>query len=328
MRRFQPRAPRADLPSPAQVITDAIIARLEAGTRPWKKPWTGIAAQRPLRACGTPYRGGNIFWLWLVADMLGYGSPYWMTYRQAGLLGGQVRKGQKSTIAIFYRTYGKDTQDATTGETATETRRVLRSYAVFNADQVDGLPERFYPKPVETVRPVDGNRLAELTAFFDAIPADIRHGGSKAYYSPVGDFIQLPPPDCFVDADRYGAVRVHESAHWSGAEHRLNREFGKRFGDDKYAAEELVAELASAILGSELALPVDHLDDHASYISHWLRILKADPRALLAIASKADEAATYLLKLGGRDPMPDEADQPEIGANDQEPTPAGEAVAA
>jgi len=316
MRRFKSRAPRPDLPSPAQVITDAIIARLEAGTRPWRKPWTGTAPQRPLRSCGTPYRGGNIFWLWLVADMLGYGSPYWMTYAQAAALGGQVRKGEKATIAIFYKTYAKRSHDEATGEEVTENRRVLRSYHVFNADQVEGLPARFHLHPPYAERPIEADRLAEITAFFDMIPATTRHGGDHAYYSPIGDYIQLPPPEAFTDAERYGATRAHECSHWSGGEKRLNREFGKRFGDDAYAAEELVAELSSAILGSELGLPVEHLDSHASYIAGWLRILKADSRALLAIASKADAAATYLLGLAGRHPTHDIEEPVETGAND------------
>jgi len=89
--------------SPAARITQEIIARLEAGTRPWIKPWRGVAVSRPLRACGTPYRGMNVFWLWMVADMCGYTSPFWMTYNQAKTLGAQVRKGEKSTIAIFYK---------------------------------------------------------------------------------------------------------------------------------------------------------------------------------------------------------------------------------
>lgn len=321
-------APRADIPSPASIITDAIIARLEAGTRPWRKPWAGSGPQRPLRYCGTPYRGGNIFWLWLVADMLGYSSPYWMTYRQSRLLGGQVRKGEKSTIAIFYKSYGKEVADPDTGEETTQTRRVLKSYPIFNADQIDGLPDRFHPTPAATPKPIDADRLAEITAFFERIPATTRHGGDEAFYDPVGDYIQLPPPDAFIDADHYGATRAHECVHWSGGERRLNRAFGDRFGDEKYAAEELVAELASAILGSELGLPVDHLDDHASYIAHWLRILKADPKALLSIASKADEAAHYLLSLGGRDPLPDEEDDFETGANDGETLSPPAAIAA
>jgi len=291
MRSYSRHAPRADVPSPAQ---------------------------RPLRACGTPYRGGNIFWLWLVADMLGYASPFWMTYRQAAQLGGQVRKGEKSTIAIFYKAYGKRVEDADTGEQSTEARRVLRSYHVFNVDQIDGLPERFIVKSEPAPRPVDADRLAQITDFFDKISAVTHHGGTQAFYSPAGDFIQLPPPEAFVDADRYGATRAHECCHWSGASHRLNREFGKRFGDDKYAAEELVAELASAIVGSEIGLPVDHLDDHASYIAHWLRILKSDPKALLTIAAKADEAANYLLHKAGRGPNPLEETEIEIGDNDDD----------
>jgi antirestriction protein ArdC len=308
-------APKRDVASPAQIITDAIIARLELGTRPWKKPWTGTPTPRPLRSCGTPYRGANIFWLWMMADMMGYASPYWMTYRQADALGGQVRRGQRSTIAIFYKSYGKQVEDPATGEPATEARRVLKSYPIFNTDQIDGLPARFRPAPA-AARPVDADRLAELTAFFETIPAVTRHGGSDAFYDPIADYIQLPAPEAFIDVDRYGATRAHESAHWSGAKHRLNREFGERFGDEKYAAEELVAELASAILGAELGLPVDHLDDHASYISHWLRILKRDPRALLTIASKADEAANYLLALGGKHPEPADETGVEQGAND------------
>ncbi len=232
----------ADIPSPAQIITDAIIARLEAGTRPWKKPWTGTAPSRPLRACGTPYKGGNIFWLWLVADMMGYASPYWMTYRQASELGGQVRRGEKSTIAIFYKSYGKTMTDAATGEERDEKRMVLRSYPVFNCSQIDDLPERFHAVPVVTPhRQDDPVHVADVMAFFDAVPADTRHGGDEAYYSRVTEHIQLPPVEAFTGFDAYAATRSHEIAHWSANEKRLNREFGKRFGDEAYAVEELCA---------------------------------------------------------------------------------------
>ncbi len=305
-------AVRADIPSPAQIITDAIIARLEAGTRPWKKSWAGIAPSRPLRACGTPYKGGNIFWLWLVADMMGFASPYWMTYRQSSELGGQVRRGEKSTIAIFYKSYGKTTTDAT-GVERDEKRMVLRSYPVFNCSQIDGLPERYYPAPL-TKPNGDSNEahVAEVMKFFEAVPADTRHGGDAAYYSRATDHIQLPPVDAFIDFNTYSATRTHELAHWSGNAKRLDREFGKRFGDDAYAVEELTAELTSAIIGSELALPVDHLDDHASYLAHWLRVLKADNRAILTVASKADQAATYLMTLAGRRPDPADEQEEEI----------------
>lgn len=315
MSRYDRTAPKHDLPSPAQTITDAIIARLEAGVRPWKKPWTGVPTLRPLRSCGTPYRGINTFWLWLVADMLGYASPFWMTYNQAQALGGQVRRGERSTIAVFYKAYGKQVEDEATGESRDETRRVLRQYALFNADQVDGLPERFHPAaPTKVLGGSDHDRLAEIDAFFAPLGAEVRHGGSDAFYARAGDYIQMPDPAAFDTVELYGATKAHEYVHWTGAVTRLDRTFGERFGDDAYAAEELVAELGSAILGAELALPVDHLDDHAAYLGHWLGILRADPKALLTIASKADQAAAYILA-GGNPPPADTGAAP-VPAND------------
>lgn len=318
MRKPQRYVPRTDVPSPAQVITDAIVARLEAGTQPWRRPWTGAASQRPLRSCGTPYRGVNTFWLTLIADVRGFTSPYWMTYRQANALGGQVRRGERSTIAVFYKAYGKKVEDSATGEERLEGRRVLKSYPVFNASQIDGLPDRFFPRPIQLEKAAQSPaRLAELQSFFDAIPSVVRYGGSEAYYAPGLDYIQMPEPDSFDSYEHFAATLGHEHAHWSGAENRLAREFGKRFGDDKYAAEELVAELTAAILGSELGLPVEHLENHASYIAGWLRILKADSRALLTLASKADEAASYLLAFSGRGPSgADEEEEHSEPAND------------
>ena len=124
------------------------------GTRPWIKPWRGVPISRPLRACGIPYRGMNVFWLWMVADMCGYASPFWMTYKQAKALGAQVRKGEKATIAIFYKSYTKEVEAPDTGEKSDEARRVQKAYPVFNADQVEGLAERFHPAAtLELVEP-------------------------------------------------------------------------------------------------------------------------------------------------------------------------------
>jgi antirestriction protein ArdC len=285
--------------SPATRITQEIVARLEAGTRPWIQPWRGLPVSRPLRACGTPYRGMNCFWLWMVADMCGYASPFWMTYNQAGKLGAQVRKGEKSTIAIFYKSYTKEIEAPDTGERCDEARRVLKAYAVFNAGQIEGLPERFHPAPaLEAVEPE--GRKAGLDAFFAAIPAQLRHQGGEAYYEPVSDRITMPPAHLFSGFDHYYATLGHEMSHWSGHPSRLSRDLKHRFGTAAYAAEELVAELSSAMLGAELGLPVAHLDNHASYVEHWLTLLKDDDRAILTAAAKAEEAASLLLKLGGR----------------------------
>jgi len=241
----------------------------------------------------------NTFWLWLVADMCGFGSPYWMTYNQAHALGGQVRKGEKATIAVFYKSYTKAVEASDTGETSEESRRVLKAYPVFNADQVDALPERFRPAPpLELVEP-DGRR-AEIDAFFAAMPMEVRRQGDQAYYEPLPDRITMPVPGLFTGYDHYYATLAHEASHASGHPTRLNRDLRNRFGTAAYAAEELVAELSSAILGAELGLPVAHLDNHASYIDYWLKLMRGDDRAFLTAAARAEEAAAFVLRMGGR----------------------------
>ena len=295
--------------SPAARITQEIIARLEAGTKPWVQPWREWAVSRPLRACGIPYRGMNVFWLWMVADMRGYASPYWMTYNQAQGLGAQVRKGEKATIAIFYRNYTKEVEAPETGEKSDEARRVLKAYPVFNADQVEGLPERFHPAVAQDLVEPAG-RQAELDAFFAAIPVNLRHQGGEAYYEPSPDRVTMPPSHLFEGFDHYYATVAHELSHWTGHSSRLDRDLRNRFGTAAYAAEELIAELSSAMLGAELGLPVTHLDSHASYIEHWLKLLRDDDRAILTAAAKAEEAAGLLLRLGGRR-LADEAAEPD-----------------
>jgi antirestriction protein ArdC len=241
----------------------------------------------------------NVFWLWMVADMCGYASPFWMTYNQAKSLGAQVRKGEKSTIACLYKSYTKEVEAPDTGEKTDEARRVLKAYPVFNADQVEGLPERFHPAAtLELVEPE--GREAELDAFFAAIPVNLRHQGCEAYYEPTADRVTMPPTCLFEGFDHYYATLAHELSHWTGHASRLGRDLKNRFGTAAYAAEELVAELSSAMLGAELGLPVTHLDNHASYIEHWLKLLKDDDRAILTAAAKAEEASSLLLKLGGR----------------------------
>jgi antirestriction protein ArdC len=275
------------------------VERLEAGTRPWVQPWTGASVSRPLRACGTPYQGINVLWLWMAAEAAGHLSPFWMTYRQSQVLGAQVRKGERGTLAIFYRAYQPDEPDRGDGAEGHRTRRVLKSFTVFNVCQIDGLPDRFFPEPRPLPPPTE--RDSTLARFFAAVPARIRHWGAEAFYSPVVDQVTMPEPGLFRDQDHYRATLAHELSHWTGHESRLARQMGARFGSDAYAMEELVAELSSAILGAELGLPVDHLDHHASYLASWLKVLKADSRAILTVAAKADEAASLLLRLGRRD---------------------------
>src|SRR5205085_876816 len=276
--------------SPAETITAAIVERLEAGTRPWVQPWTGASVSRPLRACGTPYQGINVLWLWMAAEAAGHSSPYWMTYRQSQLLGSQVRKGERGTVAIFCRTYQAEEADEDDDAEGSRIRRVLKSFTVFNACQIDGLPGRYFPEPRPVPPPTE--RDSVLDRFFAAVPAKIRHWGAEAAYSPVLDQVTMPEPGLFRDLDHYRATLAHELSHWTGHQNRLARQMSGRFGSEAYAMEELVAELSSAMLGAELGLPVGHLDHHASYLASWLKVLKADSRAILTVAAKAEEAAS------------------------------------
>lgn len=291
-------AKTTDTHSPADLITNTIIDRLEAGVRPWVKPWRPGLGGRPLRATGEPYKGINCFWLWLCAESAGYNSRTWMTYKQAQALGGQVREGERSQIAIFYKTYSKTVGSGVTGDTADEMRRVLRSYAVFNCDQIDGLAPDFYPPPVTAVPPAD--RLApRAQAFIDALPATVHIGGDRAFYDRTADSITMPEIELFTTRAYWASTLAHEAGHWSGHPDRLDRTFGKRFGDDAYAFEELCAEMTSALLGADLGLPTAHLDDHAAYIGSWLKVLRKDARAIMTAAAKAEAPAGYLLRATG-----------------------------
>ena len=293
------RSPKRDV---AQDITNLIIAKIQSGTLPWRRPWkkTG-AGGAPLRANGVPYSGINRLYLWAVADSYGYGSRYWMTYRQAQELGGQVRKGEKSEPSIYFNSTSKTEVDQATGEESSRTIRFMRAYSVFNASQIDGLPPHFYPDPVPESPPSPSAKAAAVDAFFSPIPTEVRYGGDRAFYSPGGDFIQMPHRNSFTSEDGITATLAHETGHWTGHASRLARTFGKRFGDKAYAFEELVAEQISARVCYELGLPAELHESHASYIEHWLDILKADKTAIITAAAKADQAFNYLAAFSGYD---------------------------
>lgn len=280
----------------AAEITNLIIRKLEEGVPPWSRPWrvTG-AGGRPLRHCGTPYTGINTVYLWAIADANGYRSRYWMTYRQAETLGGHVRRGEQGSLSVYYSSFKKTDADPVTGAESERSIRFLRHYVVFNADQIDRLPAYFYPSD-DTPAPIDPSlRQSAIDVFFDAIPAEVRHGGDRAYFHPTFDYIQMPHRRSFKTMDHYASVRAHETTHWSGGTSRLARTFGKRFGDKAYSFEELVAEIGSGLACAHLGLPNELHDNHAIYVAHWLGILRADKTAIIQAASKAEQAFNYLL---------------------------------
>lgn len=254
-------------------ITNTIIAELEKGERPWFKPWNAAHAAgritRPLRAQGVPYRGINVLSLWMEADSKGYSAPIWMTYRQASELGGQVRKGEHGAPVVFASTTKRTEANENTRESLERSIPFLKAYSVFNVEQIDGLPAQYHALAAPVLDPVQ--RMARAEQFMTNTGADIRHGGNRAYYNVTEDFIQMPPFVAFRDAECYYATLAHEATHWTRHERRLTRDFGrKRWGDAGYAMEELVAELGSAFLSSDLNLTLDLRPDHANYIASWL----------------------------------------------------------
>ncbi len=287
----------------AATITNAIIARLEAGTAPWSRPWS-VSGEggRPLRHDGSRYNGINALWLWCEADAGSYCSRYWMTARQARLLGGQVCRDAAPSMSVYASSFIKrqgpgllPTPIITgAGETTAKFIRFLKSYQVYNADHIEGLPDHYYPRPVVMNPHVASTRKAQIDAFFAAIPAVVRHGGDRAYFDPMHDRIQLPHVRAFRSGDGYASTRGHESVHWSGHSTRLDRTFGKKFGDKAYCVEELVAEIGAGFVCAELGLPSELHDSHASYLASWLSILRADHTAIFLAAAKAEQAFAYL----------------------------------
>ncbi len=287
----------------AETITNAIIARLEAGTAPWSRPWS-VSGEggRPLRHDGTPYAGINALWLWCEADAGSYRSRYWMTARQAEMLGGQVCPDATASMSVYASSFVKrqgtgllpTTVTIGAGETAARFIRFLKSYVVYNCDHIEGLPDHYYPRPVTPTPHAASARKAQIDAFFAAIPAVVRHGGDRAYFDPMHDRIQLPHVRAFRSGDCYASTRAHESIHWVGHSTRLDRTFGKKFGDKAYCIEELVAEIGSGFICADLGLPSELHDSHASYLASWLGILRADSTAIFLAATKAEQAFAYL----------------------------------
>ncbi|MGE0061431.1 MAG: ArdC family protein [Xanthobacteraceae bacterium] len=279
-------------------ITVKIVADLESGVRPWMKPWhAGHAAgrvTRPLRGNGIPYRGINIVMLWMTAMERGYAAPIWMTFKQALELGGCVRKGEHGTLVVYADTITRTERNEQSGEDSESVIPFMKGYTVFNVEQIDGLPEHYHARAETPVLdPVE--RIERAEAFFAATKATIISGGNAACYSVTHDHIRMPPFETFRDAQSYYATLAHECIHWTRHPSRLDRDFGrKRWGDEGYAAEELVAELGAAFLCADLALTPEVRDDHASYIASWLKVLKDDPRAVFTAASHAQRAADYV----------------------------------
>lgn len=279
-------------------ITDRIVAELERGVRPWTQPWHSAnaigQATRPLRHNGLPYSGMNVLLLWSEAIARGFASPMWMTFKQGRELGGAVRKGERGSMVVFASRFTKMETDAA-GEEFDREIPFLKAYSVFNIAQIEGLPDHYYGRAEPARDPIA--RIEHADRFFANTGAMIRHGGDRAYFSPAGDFIRMPPFQTFRDSASYVATLSHEATHWTSAPNRVNRDLS-RYGKDcsERAREELVAELGSCFLCADLGIvpELEPRPDHASYLGSWLKVLTNDKRAIFSAAAHAQRAVAFL----------------------------------
>jgi antirestriction protein ArdC len=241
-----------------------------------------------------PYRGINALLLGMEATSQGYPLNRWLTYRQATELGGQVRRGERGTTVVLWRlrkvsAVAECYPMPDEPDLPLHVIPLLRAFTVFNLAQVEGVPESL--RSTERQQWVPEARAEELLLMSGAT---IRHGGSRAYYRPGDDEIHLPPPRVFTEAGNYYATALHELTHWTSHASRCNRQLGQRFGDDAYAADELIAEMGAAFLSAHCR--IDGELHHAEYLASWLKVLRVDTRAIFVAATRAQQAADYLIQ--------------------------------
>lgn len=314
------------------IITNQIIAAIEAGAGEFKMPWhrSQGSLMRPVNiATGNAYQGINILSLWVAAEARGYSAPIWGTFKQWLDAGYPVRKGEKSVMGVVYKDWNVTEENAETGESVEKKVGMARAFPLFNCAQVEG-----YAPPDTAFTPSVFDPHPRVECLLTASGAEIAYGGERAFYDHLADRVQIPEQGRFVGtesmsaAEAYDATRLHELVHWSGAKPRLDRAFGQRFADKAYAFEELVAELGAAYLCAELGVTPIARADHAQYLAHWLSVLREDKKAIFLAAGQAQRAASYLMAFVPSSPEPEGPD-PERGEDDPSPSrPTGSAYAA
>jgi antirestriction protein ArdC len=270
-----------------EIVTERILEALDRGTVPWRKPWT---AGIPRNAATTrPYHGINT----VLLGMSPYADQRWLTFKQANELGGHVRKGEHSTMVVFWKQVEVDADDK---REPTKTVPLLRYYNMFNVAQCDGL--NLAPVPTNPFEPLEA---AQSIVNGMPNPPRIAHDGrDRAYYVPSTDSVHMPAVATFHGAGEYHATLFHELGHSTGHPSRLNRdtlETPAPFGSEVYSKEELVAEFASAFLCAEAGID-STLHNSAAYIKGWMAKIQQDPKLVITAASKGQKAADYILDRG------------------------------
>lgn len=272
-------------------VTEKVLAQLEAGVVPWRKPWTSASMPMSMSS-GRPYRGINVFLLGMAADEAGYSSPWWGTYKQIAERGGQVRKGERSELVILWRKIEK--LDPATDEVV-ERRMILRTFSVFNEAQAEWAEDARRPPVREAGDPVDAiEHCEEMVAEYLAAGPSLSWGGDRAYYRPSTDSVQMPEMPDFEGAEEYYSALFHELTHSTGHKSRLDREGiveGHRFGDALYSKEELIAEMGAAMLCGLAGIEQATLANSAAYLQSWIDVLKGDAKLIVSAGAAAQRAA-------------------------------------
>jgi antirestriction protein ArdC len=269
-----------------EYITDRITALLTQGTVPWHKPWKARTGLPRNFVSQKPYRGINVFLL----IAMSYESPLWLTFRQALQLGGSVRKGEKACPVVFWKQL--KIEDKASGEQ--QKIPLLRYYHVFNVTQCDGL--KIGTEPVEA--PVNGIIKPEEIVVNMPQPPVIKHGMTKAYYSPREDCVGMPSRERFERAEDYYSTVFHELVHSTGHEKRLKRVTvaeNNGFGSDPYCKEELIAEMGAAFLCGQAEIAERTIDNSAAYINGWLERFRDDKMLIVQAAAQAQKATDFIL---------------------------------
>ncbi len=275
-------------------VTEAIINQLNAGIIPWQKPWR--LSEMPMNMISKRgYSGINIWYLMAQAELRGYKSNLWLTFKQAQDLGGNIKKGEKGSMVVFWK-INKYTKTNDAGESKDKTIPFLRYSTVFNLEQTEGIEI-----PAKVVTEIGS--IEKLDAVFEkwTDKPEIIIGGDRAFYSPANDTITLPKAEQFKSTAGYYAVKSHELGHSTGAKKRLNREgiVGFDFkGSEQYAEEELVAEMFSSYMLAIAGLEQETQRNNVAYIQGWISKLKNDSKLLVKSAGRAQKAVNYVLNSG------------------------------
>jgi antirestriction protein ArdC len=280
-----------------QQVTDTIIQQLERGTVPWKQPWhSGNTRSFKIPTnitTGNRYRGINVLLLWTSAFTKDLGTDEWASFKQWQTKGEMVKKGERGSQIVYYDTFEKEIEG--------EIKKIpfLKTSFVFNRSQLESY------RPVQIEKPIVDltTRLQKTDEFVQNTKAVIEHREGQACYVPLLDKIEMPHREYFFNTETctategYYSTLLHELTHWTGHQERLNRIKNKRFADENYATEELLAEMGAAFLCAEMEIGIIDNGDHANYISNWLNVLKQNKQCIFTAASGASSAVDYLHRL-------------------------------